>query len=133
MPRESNARLLLQLTDDRTFESRFSQIRQLCAGHVEDTLFVGSDVCNGDGARKFLRHQLNVSGFKPSAPLRAFLSQHRHPPYVHNAGIIGGRLPVLEQLRRTMAERTSTHYAARPGEASVSSPTLDGRGARRSL
>ena len=79
------------------------------------TLFVGSDMCHADGARKFLRHQLNASGFNASAPMRRFLAS-RTASYVHNVGILGGRLPVVERMRRLLASGTDAHYASRPAQ-----------------
>ena len=89
----------------------------LCTRHHPETLFVGSDICFGDGARGFLRYQLNRSGYAASAALRELLAT-RHAPYVHNVGIVGGRFRVLQRIRRQMVEATRLHYARHPGRAS---------------
>ena len=86
----------------------------------EARLFVGSDNCQGDSARSFLNHQLAASAFQGSAALRRFLARKSWAsPYVHNVGIVGGRLPVLDRFRRRMAERTRAHYSAVPGNRYV--------------
>ena len=88
--------------------------RQESLQRVEpSSLFVGSDMCMSDSARKFLRHQLNMSGFQPSAELRRILAA-RKQPYLHNVGILGGRLPVVERMRRQLESGTKAHYAGRP-------------------
>ena len=113
--------LLIDLTDVQPLRHPAS----LCASYAPDALFIGSDICYGDGARKFLRHQLQLSKFIPSRALANFLAGPqglRHAPYVHNAGIVGGRMRSLERFRQLMANRTRDHYAMRQVAGETTAP-----------
>mmetsp|Transcript_32685 Transcript_32685/g.96171 ORF Transcript_32685/g.96171 Transcript_32685/m.96171 type:complete len:88 (-) Transcript_32685:573-836(-) len=68
----------------------------LCVEHP-DALMVSSDTCRRDGAKFFLRHQLNKSRARVSRDLEAFISEGTRDSYVNNAGKSDlGRRTVLE-------------------------------------
>ena len=97
---------MIDITDVRLLQDP----RSLCLAHP-GALFVGSDMCSMDGARTFLRYQISRSGYKPSDKLHTLLTL-RQPPYIHNAGIIGGRLSaVVEPFIHRLADETQAHYA----------------------
>ena len=96
----------------------------LCRAHP-NALFVGGDICNGVGPVAFLQFQTDRTGYRASGRLRTLMqTAHRRNaqlrrPYVHNAGVLGGRLAVLEPFRRHLASATREHYA-RAGATSSS-------------
>ncbi len=98
-----------------------NDLRQLCASHAPETLFVSTDLCHVNApARVLLKRQINESNFAASMGLMSMLHrppQRDVPSIVHNCGIWGARYPTFIKLARELAVRTQRHYDTMVGDA----------------
>ena len=58
--------------------------------------------------KRWLRGQIEVASFRASDDLRAFLYTPDSPAF--NTGILGGALPVFDQVRVSLSQLTRDHY-----------------------
>ena len=95
------------------------EVHHACAAHPA-AIFVGSDICDARGVKRWMRGLVWAANYSASADLQALLGGiHGGSGSVFNCGIMGGVADVFAPFMASIVQRTALYYEGHPWQAGM--------------